>query len=131
MAWRIRISAGAFEKAPALRTGGYMIDFWGMGYDIAEKMGVLPAIKEKGYKIEKLKIVGDEGEEKAHLDIQAMSSVVDNRFTSVARSDVSKALYDACGDIETHFGKHITAVEQTKIALWSSFPTAPEKNSIW
>ena len=103
-----------FEKAPALRTGGYMIDFWGMGYDIAEKMGVLPAIKEKGYKIEKLKIVGDEGEEKARLDIKAMSSVVDNRFTSVARSDVSKALYDACGGIETHFGKHITAVEQTE-----------------
>src|SRR5215472_11041865 len=27
------------ESAPALRTSGYVIDFWGIGYDIAEKMG--------------------------------------------------------------------------------------------
>ena len=27
------------ERAPTLRTSGYVIDFWGLGYDIAEKMG--------------------------------------------------------------------------------------------
>ena len=36
------------ERAPALRTGGYIIDFWGLGYDIAEKMGVLPEILTSG-----------------------------------------------------------------------------------
>ena len=25
------------ERALALRTGGYVIDFWGLGYDIAER----------------------------------------------------------------------------------------------
>ena len=35
-----------FERAPALREGGYIIDFWGTGYDVSEKMGVLPALKE-------------------------------------------------------------------------------------
>jgi 2-polyprenyl-6-methoxyphenol hydroxylase-like FAD-dependent oxidoreductase len=24
------------EQAPAIRTGGYVIDFWGVGYDVAE-----------------------------------------------------------------------------------------------
>lgn len=24
-----------FEKSPHLRTGGYVIDFWGLGYDLA------------------------------------------------------------------------------------------------
>ena len=28
------------EHAPALRSGGYVIDFWGRGYDIAERMGL-------------------------------------------------------------------------------------------
>jgi 2-polyprenyl-6-methoxyphenol hydroxylase-like FAD-dependent oxidoreductase len=28
------------EHAPALRTSGYVIDFWGLGYDIAERMGL-------------------------------------------------------------------------------------------
>lgn len=30
------------EKAPGPRTQGYMIDFFGLGYDAAEAMGVLP-----------------------------------------------------------------------------------------
>jgi len=25
------------ERAPRLRTGGYVIDFWGLGYDVAER----------------------------------------------------------------------------------------------
>ena len=37
------------ESAPALRTRGYVIDFWGLGYDIAEKMGLLPHIARIGY----------------------------------------------------------------------------------
>jgi len=32
------------EAAPQLRSGGYVIDFWGGGYDVAEKMGLLPRL---------------------------------------------------------------------------------------
>jgi 2-polyprenyl-6-methoxyphenol hydroxylase-like FAD-dependent oxidoreductase len=38
-----------FEKAPSLRTGGYIIDFWGVGYDVAERMGILPSLFQEGY----------------------------------------------------------------------------------
>ena len=30
------------EKSPQLRTGGYIIDFWGRGSDLAENMGYFP-----------------------------------------------------------------------------------------
>lgn len=36
------------ESAPRLRTGGYIIDFWGAGFDIADKMGLLPEITRAG-----------------------------------------------------------------------------------
>ena len=36
------------ERAPALRTGGYVIDFWGLGYDIAERMGLTGEINRIG-----------------------------------------------------------------------------------
>lgn len=29
------------ERAPQLREGGYLIDFWGLGYDIAERGAAL------------------------------------------------------------------------------------------
>src|SRR5579883_2341186 len=32
------------KKWPQLRDGGYMIDFYGPGYDVAEKLGLLPAL---------------------------------------------------------------------------------------
>ena len=35
------------EAAPRLRTGGYIIDFWGAGYDIADRMGLLPEILQQ------------------------------------------------------------------------------------
>lgn len=30
------------EHAGSLRTGGYLMDFWGVGYSVAERMGILP-----------------------------------------------------------------------------------------
>ena len=45
------------ERAPALRSGGYVIDFWGLGYDIAEKMGLLPPLFNAGYYVKELRIV--------------------------------------------------------------------------
>ncbi|HVT49904.1 MAG TPA: FAD-dependent oxidoreductase, partial [Vicinamibacterales bacterium] len=30
------------ERASELRRGGYVIDFWGAGFEVADRMGVLP-----------------------------------------------------------------------------------------
>ena len=45
---RAGFSPTVLERAPALRSSGYVIDFWGIGYDIAEKMGLLPKIFGRG-----------------------------------------------------------------------------------
>jgi 2-polyprenyl-6-methoxyphenol hydroxylase-like FAD-dependent oxidoreductase len=39
------------EKAPGPRSEGYMIDFFGPGYDAAEAMGVLPWLEELSYPV--------------------------------------------------------------------------------
>jgi len=38
------------ERAPQPRTGGYIIDFWGLGFDVAERMGLLPDLRREGYR---------------------------------------------------------------------------------
>src|SRR6185369_11202606 len=50
------------EKAPRLRTGGYIIDFWGAGFEIADRMGLLPEIRRKGYTVQELRVVNQNGE---------------------------------------------------------------------
>jgi 2-polyprenyl-6-methoxyphenol hydroxylase-like FAD-dependent oxidoreductase len=49
------------ERAPALCSGGYVIDFWGGGYDIAEKMGLLPQVREQGYQVKEVRLVDQDG----------------------------------------------------------------------
>jgi len=40
-----------------LRTGGYVVDFWGAGFEVAERMGILPQILEKGYAMKEVRQV--------------------------------------------------------------------------
>jgi hypothetical protein len=49
------------ERAPTLRSSGYVIDFWGLGYDIAEKMGLLPQILNQGYHVKELRVLDGHG----------------------------------------------------------------------
>jgi hypothetical protein len=44
------------ERAPALRTGGYVVDFWGLGYDIAERMGLISEINCIGYHVQECEL---------------------------------------------------------------------------
>lgn len=57
------------EQAPHLRTGGYMIDFWGVGYQVAKRMGIEGPIRAAGYEMERLRSVGPRGEIKADVDV--------------------------------------------------------------
>ena len=49
------------EKAPALRTGGYVVDFWGVGYRIAERMGLGPQLQTAGYAVREVRLVDRRG----------------------------------------------------------------------
>ncbi len=100
-----------FEKAPALRTGGYLIDFWGCGYDIAERMGILAGLRAEGYEMQRMRMVNRDGREEAHVDLLPMREAVGGRFFSMARSDVARALFEACDGIPARFGVSIVGIE--------------------
>lgn len=101
-----------FEKAPALRTGGYLIDFWGRGYDIAERMGLRPRIEEVGYHMNSLRMVGDEGEVDASMDMTAAREVMGERLVSIRRGDIASILFDACEAKDVRFGVSVVSFEQ-------------------
>ena len=51
------------EQAAAPRTEGYMMDFFGTGWDVAERMGLTERLKAIKYPIDALAFVDDEGVE--------------------------------------------------------------------
>lgn len=99
-----------FEKSPSPRAGGYMIDFWGLGYEIAERMGLVETLRERCYVMERMRMVDADGREEAAIDIGPMRDALRGRFISIARADLSAALLGACGGIPARFGEHVTVV---------------------
>lgn len=100
-----------FEKATALRTGGYLIDFWGLGYAIAERMGILASLRARGYEMQRMRMVDRHGREEAHVDLSPMREALHGRFVSIARSDLARALFRACDGIPARFGVSIVGIE--------------------
>ncbi|TAM72949.1 FAD-binding domain [Mycobacterium sp.] len=101
------------EQAQQFRTGGYMIDFWGVGYQVATRMGIEGPIRAAGYEMELLRSVGARGEVKADVDVNAFRRLLGTDFTSLPRGDLAAAIYATIEDkVETVFGDSIAAVDE-------------------
>lgn len=73
------------EKATALRTGGYVVDFWGAGFDIAERMGLMEEIRSTGYLVEDVRVVNGAGKRIAGFPAEAFAKVTRGRYLSIPR----------------------------------------------
>jgi len=114
------------ERAPAPRTGGYIIDFWGLGFEVAEKMGLLPALQREGYRIDEVRMVDAHGRRIGGFNARAFQSVVGDRYLSILRSDLARLIFNALGgQVRTLFNDTVTQIEQTPYGVNVSFSTAP------
>ena len=102
------------ELAPALRSSGYVIDFWGLGYDIAEKMGLLPDIARLGYHTQELRIVDEDGRRLSGFGVQLFRELTGGRYVTIGRGDLSKLICDQIsGSCEIIFGDSIAGLRET------------------
>lgn len=100
------------EQASAPRTGGYVMDFWGVGYTVAERMGILPAVRAAGYQVGEIRFVDDAGSKVGGFAVDALRELTNGRLTSVARSGLATEIYRSVeGRVETIFGDQIAAID--------------------
>lgn len=101
------------EHSPALRTGGYVIDFWGLGYDIAERMGLAGPIDRAGYHMREVRIVESQGERITGFGTNVFRELTGGRFVTLGRSDLSRLLYEKTkGMTEVMFGNEIVGLQE-------------------
>ena len=94
------------EHAPELRRGGYLVDFWGAGFDVAERMGIVPELRRRGYVFTEARAVDGDGRRIASFDPSAIMGSSE-RYVSIARSDLAAVIYDALdGEVELILGRH-------------------------
>jgi 2-polyprenyl-6-methoxyphenol hydroxylase-like FAD-dependent oxidoreductase len=100
------------ERAPRPRSEGYIIDFWGTGYDVAEKMGLLPELERVGHQVREVRMVDRHGQRVGGFDAEVFRRATQGRYVTLGRADLSAALYRLVEPrVESLFDNTIAALE--------------------
>ncbi|MEU4512300.1 FAD-dependent oxidoreductase [Nonomuraea wenchangensis] len=101
------------ERAPQRRGGGYGVTFGGIGYDGAERMGVLTELQRRAFVTRELVYRKPSGERRFALSGETIAATMGKKSFTILRGDIEAVLYEAVADHTTiRFGTTITAVEQ-------------------
>lgn len=101
------------ERAKAPREQGYMIDFFGAGFDAAEELGVLPRIRELAYRVDEASLLDGRGRRRAAIRYTTFARTMRDRLCSIMRPDLERALREHLpSTVDLRFGAGVTAVEE-------------------
>jgi 2-polyprenyl-6-methoxyphenol hydroxylase-like FAD-dependent oxidoreductase len=112
------------EVAPALRGGGYAVDFRGPAHlTVLERMGVLEELRELQTGGSPLRFVDETGRQLLHLPAEFAGGDVE-----ILRTDLSRVLYEHSRDTtEYRFDDSIAAMTQTPDGVQVSFERGAER----
>ena len=104
------------EKRPDLTDRGYMIDFYGSGFDVTEKMNLIGGIQAKSdqYHVSRLTFVNRDGKPRASLDVEKFRELLDHRYFPLMRGDLETVIYGAVkGSVPIRFGTSVDRLESS------------------
>jgi 2-polyprenyl-6-methoxyphenol hydroxylase-like FAD-dependent oxidoreductase len=117
------------ESAPRQRTGGYVIDFWGAGFEIANRMGLLPSLRPYSYTVQEMRVVDGSGRTAASLPTQAFFKMTQGQFLSISRGDLAACIYASLdGKVETLFGDRVVRLQQSESGVDVGFASRPARH---
>lgn len=100
------------ERAAGPREQGYMIDFFGPGYDAVERMGLLPQVKAAAYQVDEASLLDEHGRRRAAIDYRRFAKSVRGRLCSIMRPDLERVLRtELPSTVDLRFGAGVAGVE--------------------
>jgi 2-polyprenyl-6-methoxyphenol hydroxylase-like FAD-dependent oxidoreductase len=107
------------EKAGKLRDEGYMIDFFGSGYEAYERLGLLPELDRIHYPVDRLTFVDARGHERFSLPYPALRKrLFEDRHFNFPRGALERVLYQKIeGGVDIRFNTTVDSVEQRARAV--------------
>ena len=145
--WRYGHEPTLIEKAPRLRTGGYVVDFWGDGYAVAERMGFVDELHATGYAVDEVRLVDRNSREVGGFSVDLFRRNLNGRFVTVPRGDLaarstapSSTMSKPCSvkafrpsrKTTQESGSHFGRGQSRDRSSWSSAPVASTRLcAIW
>jgi 2-polyprenyl-6-methoxyphenol hydroxylase-like FAD-dependent oxidoreductase len=106
------------EQAAGPRPQGYMIDFFGPGWQAAAALGIIPRIRDLGYLVERLDYVDRRGNTRASLPFARFSQVARGELVSILRPDLELAIREAVPPgVDLRYGRTVLAVGQSRASV--------------
>jgi 2-polyprenyl-6-methoxyphenol hydroxylase-like FAD-dependent oxidoreductase len=110
------------ERTERLRGEGYMIDFFGSGWDVAERMGLVPQLRALRYPVTELRWINRDGKTVATMNVGQIAEVLQGRYATVLRGDLERMLFDALPKtVELRFGTTIDRLGASEIGVLVRF----------
>ena len=110
------------ERAADLRQDGYAIDFFGTGYEVAERMGLLDRLFAQHIAFDGIEYVNAQGKLIAKLDAALLRKITEGKYLALMRWSLEEALYEALEEnVEVRFGRWIVAAAPGKDAVEVTF----------
>jgi len=101
------------EQAPKMRPEGYAIDFVGSGWDVAERMNLLPALRHQQITAPYFIFKDGAGRTLARLPTEVFLRAFQGKVIQTMRPDLEAALYETIRDtVPIRFGTSIQQIEQ-------------------
>jgi 2-polyprenyl-6-methoxyphenol hydroxylase-like FAD-dependent oxidoreductase len=117
------------EREPALRTEGYMMDFFGSGWDVADRMGLVPQLRAIRYPIDEMQFVDDRGKSFDTVPISVVSRALGGNYVYLRRSDLERILYERTQEVgvAVRFGHAVAKLRQDDAAVYVTFDDGTEE----
>ena len=113
------------EHAAALRSSGSPVDVRGPAVEVAERMGVMPAIRQAGTDRTGTSFVNANGRRVGRVNQRALQQAAGSREVELPRGDLAAILYQAGrDDAEFVFGDAIVALSQDEHGVDVTFEHA-------
>lgn len=110
---RLGQQAVVIEQAPQLRNEGFLIDFFGSGYTVAERMHLIEALSAIHHTTPRMALVDEWGHQQFSVDDTVFYSLLNGRFFNLMHGEFVHLLYTMIKDIvPVKFGLSVSALKQ-------------------
>ncbi|MGH6663982.1 MAG: FAD-dependent monooxygenase [Pseudolabrys sp.] len=116
------------ERERGLRREGYMMDFFGTGWDVAARMGLIERLRAVRYPIDVMEFVYCDGRPFLHMPIERMRRALDGNYVYLRRGDLERILATRARGVgvELRYGASLAALDDRGDAVHARFENGGE-----
>jgi 2-polyprenyl-6-methoxyphenol hydroxylase-like FAD-dependent oxidoreductase len=112
--WEVHV----VDRAPGPRTQGYMIDFFGPGYEALTAMGLQARLRELASPVEELRYIDGRGRVTVSVDYALFSKALNGEIVSIMRPELERLLRESVTDeIDLRYGTTVDRIDDDRARL--------------